>query len=361
MKRVTFRIIFLSIIAIALIIVGTSCAHTSEVKDFNGKPIALEVDSLERVTVNGSKQWIYLAGAQRENPVILWLDGGPGGSELGWVRHYLGPLHKSFTVVCWDQRGTAGSYRTDKDTLTVEQYVSDVIVLSEMLAKRFGQEKIFLVGHSWGSIIGLLAAQQRPDLYHAYIGAAQHINSIENDTIGWRMILDGAKVEGDEKTVKLMEKMGPPPYTKLDKDGSTVGDGDAYYQVLKRLYHYSPSAPADKGFDSMKMFLASEHNFRSKINLVRGLLRGVKVVYPQLAFRDMEEEVTSLGCPLFLINGRSDMTCVASISERWFQKVSAPSKQMLWLENSGHNGVFTEPEPFIELLIQEARPLINKI
>jgi len=359
MNRGIVRIVFLLGIVFSLLV--TSCTHTSEVKDSKGKPIALEVDSREKVTVNGSKQQIYLAGAQKENPIILWLDGGPGGSELGWVRHYLGPLHNSFTVVCWDQRGTAGSYHTDKDTLTVEQYVNDVIALSEMLAKRFGQDKIFLVGHSWGSVLGLLAAQRRPDLYYAYIGSAQHMNSIENDTIGWRMILDGAKSEGDEKTVKLMEEMGPPPYTKQNKDGSTVGDGEAYYQVLKRLYHYSPSALADNGFDSMKMFLAPEHSFWAKINLVRGLLRGVKVVYPQLAFLDLEEEVTSLKCPLFLINGRYDMTCVASISERWFNKVSAPSKHLLWLENSGHNGVFTEPDQFIDLLIQEARPLSNKI
>ncbi len=359
MNSVTSRIIVIVLIVFDLLAI--SCVHTSTVKDFNGKSIDLEVDSREKVEINGCKQWIYLAGAQKDNPVILWLDGGPGGSELGWVRTYLGPLHANFTVVCWDQRGTAGSYHTDKDSLTVDQYVSDVIVLSEMLAKRFGQQKIFLVGHSWGSVIGLLAAQKRSDLFHAYIGAAQHINSIENDSIGWQMILDGAKREGDQKTIDLMEEMGPPPYMKQNKDGSSAPDGDAYYQVLKRLYHYSPSAPADIGFDSMKIFLAPEHTPLARINLVRGLLRGVKVVYPQLAFLDMEEEVPSLGCPLFLINARYDMTCVASISERWFYKVSAPGKRMLWLENSGHNGIFTEPEPFIELLNKEARPLIRKI
>lgn len=355
MNNSTFH--YLSLVVLVLSLFLTACAHTSEIKDINGKSIVLDVDSREKITLNESKQWIYLAGADTDNPVLLWLDGGPGGSEMAWVRDYLGPLHTSFTVVCWDQRGTAGSYHTDKESLTVEQYVNDVIVLSEMLAKRFKQEKIFLVGHSWGSIIGLLAAQRRPDLYHAYIGAAQHINSIENDTIGWQMILDGAKAEGDEKTAALMEEMGPPPYTKKDKEGFVVGDGDAYYQVLKRLYHYSPPAPAEKGFNSMKIFNAPEHSLAAKVNLVRGLLRGVKVVYPQVAFLDMEVEVPSLGCPLFLINARYDMTCVATISERWFQQVTAPSKSILWLEQSGHNGVFTEPEPFIKLLVQEARPL----
>lgn len=354
-----YRLMFAFCISFAFLFV--SCTHTSPIKDFDGKPLALEVDMRRKLELNGCKQWIYAAGVDEDNPVILWLDGGPGGSELSWVRTYLGPLHKSFTIVCWDQRGTAGSFHANTASLTVEQYVLDVIALSEMLAREFGQEKIYLVGHSWGSVIGLLAAQRRPDLFYAYIAAAQHVNSIENDGIGWQMILDGARREGDLKTVGRMEKLGPPPYTKQLKDGSVVPDGDSYYQVLKRLYHYSPAAPSDGSFSSTKMFLASEHSLGSRINLARGLLRGVKLVYPQLAFLDMEAEVKSLDCPLFLINARYDMSCVASISERWFLKVEAPLKQMVWLENSGHNGVFTEAEAFIAFLNREVRPLSNKI
>jgi len=358
-NNTTFRLMAIAIML--LLVFLASCAHTSTVRDYDGEIIMLEVDERQRVTINGIRQRIYLAGAHKESPLLLWLDGGPGGSEVAWVRSYLGALHTSFTVVCWDQRGTAGSYRTPKGSLTVHQYVQDVIALSELLCKQFGQEKIFLVGHSWGSVIGLLAAQKRADLYHAYIGAAQHINSMENDAIGWRMILDGAQAQGDGKTVKRMEKMGPPPYTKVNKDGSVSADGDAYYQVLKRLYHYSPSAPADRTFSSMKLFNAPEHTLGSKINLVRGLLRGVKVVYSQLAFLDMEEMVTSIECPLLVVNSRYDMTCVASISERWFDKVEAPGKRLLWLEESGHNGVFTQPVEFIGFLEREALPLTCKI
>jgi len=325
--------------------------------DGQGKEIELQVDTRDTIFINGTRQTIYLAGASRENPVILWLDGGPGGSEVGWVRPYLGPLHEHFTVVCWDQRGTAASYRAGRDGLSVQQFTDDVITLSKLLANRFNQEKIFLVGHSWGSVIGLLAAHQEPELFHAYIGAAQQVNAVENDTIGYEMILNGAKAAGDEKTVKIMEQIGYPPYKKTLSDGTVVPDGDAYYQVLSRLYHYSPTAPADVNYRSEKMFLAPEHSFFDRINLIRGVIRGVKKIYPQLSELDFEHDITELGCPLFLINGRFDFSCVATISERWYEKVEAPIKGLLWLENSGHNAVYSEADEFIQYMVETVRPL----
>jgi pimeloyl-ACP methyl ester carboxylesterase len=337
--------------------VGTSCAHTATVFDEQGTRIELGIKLREKIEINNTRQSIYIAGKTKENPILLWLDGGPGGSEVGWVRSYLGPLHEHFTIVCYDQRGTAGSYSAAKDGLEVEQYVQDVLSLSQYLCNRFNQKKIFLLGHSWGSVIGLLAVQRKPELFHAYIGTGQQINSIENDTLGWQMVLRGARAADDQKSVALLEKIGRPPYLKTQKDGTSVVNGQAYYEVLSRLYRYSPQAPAEKGFRSEKLFLAPEHTFLARVNLIRGLLRGVKEVYPQLAYLDFEESITELRCPLFLINGRYDMSCVSTIAQRWFETVEAPRKDLLWLENSGHNGVFTENQKFMQYMVEKVYPL----
>lgn len=355
MNRRLKWVLWIVLTAIAGIAV-TSCSHTQKVYDAQGHEIELQVDARETVEINGTRQTIYLAGASRDNPVLLWLDGGPGGSEVGWVRPYLGPLHEHFTIVCWDQRGTAASYRAGRDGLTVEQFTDDVIALSKLLAARFNQEKIFLVGHSWGSVIGLLAAHRQPQLFHAYIGAAQQVNAVENDTIGYEMILEGAKAAGDTKVVRIMEEIGYPPYVKTLEDGSVVPDGDAYFQVLSRLYHYSPPAPADVYHCSEKMFLAPEHSLFDRINLIRGVVRGVKQIYPQLADLDFERDITELACPLFLINGRYDYSCVATISERWYNKVAAPVKGLLWLEDSGHNAVYSEADEFMRYMVETVRP-----
>ena len=352
--------IFLLPATILLILFAcTACTHTATIRDEQGKKIELGMDSRTFVSINGTKQKIYVAGVHQDNPIILWLDGGPGGSELGWVRTYLGPLHEHLTIVCWDQRGVAASYKAARKGQSVEDYVQDIIALSEHLIKEFGQEKIFLLGHSWGGFIGALAAKQRPDLYYAYIAASPHVNSTENDTIGYHMILEGAKRRGDRKTVQTLEAIGLPPYEKLDKKGTLVGDGDAYYAVLSKLYSYSPSSPSDSSFRSEKMFLAPEHSLGAKINLIKGLIKGVKEVYPQIRHRSLEDEATHFSCPLIVINARYDYSCVASITKRWYDSTFAPHKRYLHLENSGHNGIYTEASVFMDFMKAEVLPLRN--
>lgn len=348
------------LLAIATVLIIASCRHTAKVYDETQTELELEVDDIKRVAINGTKQAIYLAGTDKDNPIILWLDGGPGGSEVGWVRSYLGPLHEDFTIVCWDQRGVAGSYRAAKEGLAVSDYVQDIIALSEYLLDQFDHKKIFLLGHSWGGFIGALAAVERPDLFHAFIAASPHVNSTENDTIGYHMILEGAQREGDTKTVNKLTEMGPPPYEVYDRDGERIGDGDAYYAILSRIYHYSPQAPSDGNFRSGKLFLAPEHSFVDRINLVRGLIRSIKNVYPKIRHRSLEEEATQFQIPVFVINGQYDMSCVASITERWYNNLKAPEKQLLYLERSGHNGIYTEPDVFMHFMRTEVLPIADR-
>ena len=347
----------LSITIVAVLLLIASCTHAPKLYDQEGNKLDRAINRAEWVPINGTRQRIYLAGTRKENPILLWLDGGSGGSELAWVRTYLGALHEHFTIVCWDQRGTAASYRAGKQGLAVIDFTEDVIALSEYLAQTFGQKKIFLLGHSWGGFLGSLAAQKRPDLYHALIAAHPHVNSTENDTIGYHMILEGAKARGDEKTVEKLLSIGEPPYEYVDDEGILRGDGEAYYAVLSRLYTYSPSAPSDSNFRSEKLFLAPQHTLINRINLVRGVIQGVQVVYPQIRHRSLEDEALAFDIPLVVINANYDYSCVAAITERWFSKTSAPSKHYLWLGNSGHNGIYTEAEAFIGFMRDEVLPL----
>ena len=349
------------LLAFATVLSIASCRHTTTVYDETQTELELEVDDIRRVAINGTKQAVYLAGVDKDNPILLWHDGGPGGSELGWVRSYLGPLHEDFTIVCWDQRGVAGSFRAAENGSAVSDYVQDIIALSDYLRKQFDREKIFLLGHSWGGFIGALAAVERPDLFHAFIAASPHVNSTENDTIGYHMILEGAKQQGDERTVKKLMEIGLPPYEKYNKDGELIGDGDAYYAILSRIYHYSPHAPSDGAFRSEKLFLAPEHSLVDRINLVRGLIRSVKTIYPKIRHRSLEQEATHFRIPVFVINARYDMSCVASITERWYNNLKAPDKQLLYLEQSGHNGIYTEPDVFMHFMRTEVLPTAKGI
>lgn len=330
----------------------SGCTHPAELSGRNGETLDLEVETMREVEINGSSQWIYESGVSRDNPVMLWLDGGPGGSEVGWVRSYLGGLHEHYTVVCWDQRGVAKSRRAADDykQLTVDQFVEDTISLARLLKQEYGNRKIYLVGHSWGSIIGLRAVKEAPELFKAYIGAAQQINSIENDTVSFETIRASAQRQGKEKLVKELDEYGKPPYGYTDEDGVFHPDGDAYFFILSKIYSHSPHGPAESNFNSMKMFAADEHNLLDRISILTSVIQGTKHIYPQLAFLDFEREIPSLDVPVFLVHGAYDKTTPPYIAERWLEGLQAPYKDSLMLEGSGHNAVFCEPEAFISYM-----------
>jgi proline iminopeptidase len=158
-------------------------AYTPPIVGADGQPLPGSIATMEHVKLGGVDQWLVIRGNSVQNPVLLFLSGGPGGSELGRMRRFNQPLEERFVVAVWEQRGCGKSYDAinPKSALTVDQYVADVIELSDMLRARFHADNIYLMGHSWGSILGVRAVQQRPDLFYAYIGTGQMVNVRETD------------------------------------------------------------------------------------------------------------------------------------------------------------------------------------
>jgi pimeloyl-ACP methyl ester carboxylesterase len=172
------------------------------------------IAALEKVNLGGVDQWLIIRGQDVNKPVLLFLSGGPGASEAARVLRFNQELEKHFVVVIWEQRGCGKSYPSinPKSDLTLNQYESDIIELSEMLGERFDEEKIYLVGHSWGTIIGVHAAKARPDLFHAYVGTAQMVDVLETDQIIYDIVMDYSQTTGDTVFVNTLELQGKPPY-----------------------------------------------------------------------------------------------------------------------------------------------------
>lgn len=328
----------------------SGCAGTDPIKDEAGRRVEGSIASLERVELPGGSQSILLRGHDREAPVLLWLAGGPCGSEIGWTRKHLSDLEEDVVFVNWEQPGAGKSFgAADFKTITVEDYVTDLIALSEYLGERFDQEKIFLAGHSWGSIIGLMAADRRPDLYHAYIGMGQQVNAEENDLINYQTVLEGARRAGDTGVVEKLEAYGPPPYSREE--------GSRYVYLFQRMPHYT-TAPATHPEPSFwTMLFPREYNLFDSVNMVRGLIRGVEDVYPQVADLDFEKTVPRLELPVFFMTGRYDETCDQDIAYRYYQGLQAPRKEFIWFEESGHNMVYQETEFFIQQMREKVLPL----
>jgi pimeloyl-ACP methyl ester carboxylesterase len=319
----------------------SGCAGTPPITTDAGASPPRAIATREMVPVNGREQGVVIRGHDRTAPVVLWLSGGPGGSELGWTRRYLEDLEEDVVFVNWDQPGVARSYRAvDWETVTVDDYVDDTIAMSEYLRDRFDVDSIILAGHSWGSIIGLKAAHRRPELYSAYVGVAQQVNAGENDLHGYEMVLEAARrrdTRSDRRVVERLAEMGPPPYAP--------GDGGHYVYLFQKVHVYSPHPSPEPS--AVSMVFPREYTLRDSINAVRGVINGVTHIYPQLANLDFEREVRSVEVPVFFFTGRYDETCVQDIAWRYFEHLEAPHKEFVWFEQSGHNVPYQEPERFI--------------
>jgi len=174
------------------------------------------IDEADYVKISGLDQWITIRGEDRKNPGLLFLHGGPGDATNPWGYAAFRSWLKYFTVVQWDQRDAGRTYgRNGASAITIERMVLDGVELSGMLAKKLGKDKIVLVGHSWGSILGVFMAKARPDLFYAFVGTGQVADPSRNCAVAYAALIGRASRDGNSRALQELNEVGPPPY----KDG----------------------------------------------------------------------------------------------------------------------------------------------
>lgn len=335
-------------------------ASVPAVTDTNGNPIDGSIAELTSVDLGGHQQWIQIRGANPDNPVLLYLNGGPGQSDLALSRVLLEPLHQDFTVVGWDQRGAGKSYRSlDPDTLTLKSIVNDTIELTNYLRERFGQEKIYLMGESWGTIPGVLAVQQHPELYHAYIGSGQMVDLQSTDRIIYDDLLAYAEANGDDELASTLRGFGAPPYADIWAYAFVVQN----YGLIEDDYD-PPADYVDRAENSGVGpwgVLGSEYTLIDKTNVVRGLLDMAAVMYPQLQEVDFREQATSLAVPVYIFDGEHELRGRRELSHEWFTMLDAPVKQMYTFPNAGHAAAFEYATDLHRILMEEIVPTTTAV
>ncbi len=346
--------IILLIIFITLSILCFLPGYTNTIKDRNGNQLPESIASLEKVKLGGYEQWILIRGNSNRNPVILFLHGGPGTSDMGLLRRNMQDLEKHFTVVSWDQRGAAKSFSANIpiSSMNINSFVRDAHELTDFLCKRFRQKKIFLTGHSWGSVLGILTIQKYPELYYAYIGIGQIANMMENEIISYEWTLEQAKRSDKKSDIKTLIEIGKPPYTGnwrkkfmterrlLGKYGGELygSSNGAFFLVLKNL------------------ILSPEYNTKDKINFFRGIFTSVKLLFPELLQTDFMTQALNLNIPVYFILGKHDYEAPFILAEQYFKLINAPVKELIWFENSAHLPHIEENSKFQNLLINRILP-----
>jgi len=316
------------LVGAATAVVGSQWhASTPPILGANGQPLPGSIATLEQVTLNGSQQWITIRGTNVHNPVLLYLGiGGPGAGGFPATATSLVPLEDHFVVVNWDQPGTGKSYNAVPiSTLTVERFVSDAQQLTQLLRARFHQDKIYVLGLSWSTIVGIKLVQQYPELYAAYIGNGQMVNTTENDRLGYQLALKIANERRDTTTVDKLRRNGPPPYT---------GDGMAMKYVAYNdvLFSYMGSTTVMQILLLAPQF-APEYGLWDKVNFDRGLIESYQVLYPQLRDLDFTRSAAKLDVPIYFLVGRHDVNAMASLVERYYNVLQAPHKELIWLDS----------------------------
>ncbi len=239
-----------------------------------------------------------IRGTSTHNPVLLFLAGGPGGTELGAMRRHGQALEQDFVVVTWDQRGTGKSYDSldPTSTLTLQQAVDDTIEVTNYLRDRFGQDKIYLLGQSYGTILGVLAAQQHPELYRAYIGVGQMVDPRETDGVFYQDSLAWARRTGNTTLVDQLTASGPPPYTDMLDYEPSLTNAQVY------PYDHSRNSEGAGGFS--ENLCVNEYTLLEQAHAFAGFFDVFTVLYPQLQDIDFRTDATQLAVPVYLIEGR---------------------------------------------------------
>jgi len=347
----------LTMAVIGLAILVALPASTPPVLGANGQPVPGSIAELTTVELGGQQQAISIRAADPDKPVLLYLSGGPGQSDIAFARALLEPLTADFVVVVWDQRGSGKSYAAldPTSTYTLDALVGDTIALTEYLRQRFGEGKIYLLGESWGSTLGVLAVQERPELFHAYIGSGQMVSQRVTDQIIWRDLLAYAERTGNGELYDQVLTLGEPPYRDTPWANSLIM---GYYGLLENPYD-PPAAYVARGEASgVGQFglFGREYTFVENANLIRGLVDMFSLMYPQLQRIDLRTDVPALQVPVYVLDGANELRGRRDLAREWFEGLAAPHKQLFTYSDGGHAVAFENVDAFHTLMVDEIVP-----
>lgn len=326
--------------------------------DESGKPLEGSISEKLSVDINGVRQGMFIKSKNAANPVLLYLHGGMPDYFL--TEKYPTGLENYFTMVWWEQRGSGLSYSKGipSSTMTPEQMISDTKEVTNYLCRRFGKNKIYLMGHSGGTFVGIQTAALYPELYNAYLGVAQISNQLQSEKLAYDFMLGQFRDKGDSKMVKKLEacpvtlENGTPPAYAAIRD-------IAMHSLGIGTTHDMKSVVSGIFFPSLK---CKEYTLTEKVNLWVGKSRsGISIVWTNILATDLSEKVTELKIPVYFFEGVYDYTCSFAEAKNYFKKLRAPVKGFYIFEKSAHSPFFEEPDKMQKIIKEDVLTGLNNI
>ncbi|HEY7304886.1 MAG TPA: alpha/beta hydrolase [Bryobacteraceae bacterium] len=325
--------------------------HLGKTPPFRGQTGEILPGSIAEIAylrLGGLDQWVMIRGESVVNPVLILLHGGPGFPEMRFFRFFNAALEKSFTVVYWDQRGTDKSFqrKIPPSSMTIERFIADLDELVDAMRKRFGKDRVAIYGHSWGSALGILYAVHSPEKVAVYVGAGQVGDWLASEVICYNFTLAEAERRGNRKALRELRAIGPPPYTArrvmVQRKWLTRFVGMVRGMSMWRVSRIIISGPESSIFDLP--------------NILCGTLFSTYTMWDEVSQLNLVKAAHVLQMPALFFIGRHDHVIAPEISVAYFDMLTAPSKRLIWFEESAHEPPFEEPAKFNAAIMELARP-----
>ena len=327
--------------------------------DEGGRPIEGSVSGRVFVEINGVRQGMIIQSADISHPVLLFLHGGPGMPEFFLNTTHPTGLEQHFTMVWWEQRGAGLSYSPDipPQSMTTAQLIADTIAVTHYLRQRFGKDKIYLLGHSWGSFLGIKAAAAAPELYHAYIGMGQVSYQLRSEVAAHRYMLGQYQARGDAAMVR---KLNAAPASMTD------GLSTAYLRLRDAAMHgLGVGTTRDMRSVITGVFIpvwrCRAYTLGEKVNIWRGMAYSRDFLWNDFIATDLATQIHELDLPVYFFTGLYDFTANHHLAKVFFDQIKAPVKGFYTFPESAHSPLFEEPQLARDILLQDVLRQANHL
>ena len=312
---------------------GSTPIYTNE----SGNTLANSIAEVNHIKINGIEQFVLIRGKNINNPVLLMLHGGPGSPQAHMNVKYNKELEDHYVVVNWDQRGAGASYydSINANNLNIDILVEDTKEVTNYLRSRFNKEKIFILGHSWGSYLGMRTIQKYPELYYAYIGIGQVSDQLKSEEMSYRFVYQEAKKTNNTKAIEQLEEIGYP------ENGVYPNMTKAMRIERNWVTNFGGAAWGKKQRDLIDMFILplfkfKEYRVKDKMNYMKGLVKSQEVLWAGLIDHQLVDEVKKVDVPVYILQGRHDYQTCFDLAKSYFDSLQAPQKTFIEFSNSAH-------------------------
>ncbi len=336
-----------------------SPGRPAPLRDDDGNVIQGSLSERVTVEIGGIPQSMIIQSVDPTNPVLLFLHGGPGMTEFFMEQDYPTGLERRFTMVWWEQRGAGMSFSTDTppETMTMDRMISDTVEVADYLRERFGQDRILLLGHSWGSYLGIQVAAEAPDRFLAYVGMGQIVHQLRSEVMAHDYLLGVYQARGDAAMVRRIEAAPVSMQSGLSSAWMRLRDAAMHRAGVGQTHDMRSIITGI----FLPVWRVRAYTVMDKINVWRGKIWSQPFFWDDMLRDDLGARLTEFKLPIYFFVGSSDHTVNMDLSRAYFGQIDAPLKGYYVFQNSAHSPLFEEPRRATEILLQDVLNRTNAL